>query len=173
MLAVQQYANGRAIKGIELEHGINRRQLYRWLERALTQHDDGRINGYRGLISGVRFNQYERLNPVVIRGEQGSWGAAGAFSYLLEQYPALSAWLALQVKRRKVLLEQIHTDGALRTRVSGLSIVHREFLQQCRLVGLTAIDYPFNTEDRAIRVLSRRLKGEMLRRSVPLASPQK
>jgi hypothetical protein len=25
MLAVQQYANGRSIKGIELEHGINRR----------------------------------------------------------------------------------------------------------------------------------------------------
>jgi putative transposase len=163
MLAVQQYANGRAIKGIELEHGINRRQLYRWLERALAQHDDGRINGYRGLISGVRFNRYERLNPVVIRGEQGSRGAAGAFSYLLERYPALSAWLALQVKRRKVLLEQIHTDGALRTRVSGLTIVHREFLQQCRSVGLTASDYPFNTEDRAIRVLSRRLKGEMLR----------
>jgi putative transposase len=56
MLAVQQYANGRAIKGIELEHGINRRQLYRWLDRALAQHDDGRINGYRGLISGVHCN---------------------------------------------------------------------------------------------------------------------
>lgn len=45
MLAVQQYANGRAIKGIGLEHGINRQQLYRWLERAIAQHDDGRING--------------------------------------------------------------------------------------------------------------------------------
>jgi putative transposase len=32
MVAVQQYANGRSIKGIELENGINRRQLYRWLE---------------------------------------------------------------------------------------------------------------------------------------------
>ncbi|MDP9157759.1 MAG: helix-turn-helix domain containing protein [Pseudomonadota bacterium] len=163
MLAVQQYANGRAIKGIELEHGINRRQLYRWLDRALAQHDDGRINGYRGLISGVHCNRYERINPVVVRGEQGSRGTAGAFSYLLERYPALSAWLALQVKRRKVLLEQIHTDGALRTRLSGLTAVHDEFLRQCRSAGLTAADYPFNTADKALRVLSRRLKAEMLR----------
>lgn len=163
MLAVQQYANGRAIKGIELEHGINRRQLYRWLDRALAQHDDGRINGYRGLISGVHCNRYERINPVVVRGEQGSRGTAGAFSYLLERYPALSAWLALQVKRRKVLLEQIHTDGALRTRLSGLTAVHVEFLRQCRSAGLTAADYPFNIADKALRVFSRRLKAEMLR----------
>jgi putative transposase len=45
MIAVQQYVNGRAIKGIELETGVNRRQLYRWLERGLAQHEDGRING--------------------------------------------------------------------------------------------------------------------------------
>jgi putative transposase len=115
------------------------------------------------LISGLRVNRYTRISPVVVRGEQGSRGAAGAFSYLLERYPALSAWLALQVQRRKVLLEQIHTDGTLRTRVSGLTAVHHEFLQQCRSAGLTAVDYPFDTADRAIRVLSRRLKGEMLR----------
>ena len=32
MLAVQQYAGGRSIHGIELETGVNRRQLYRWLD---------------------------------------------------------------------------------------------------------------------------------------------
>lgn len=67
------------------------------------------------------------------------------------------------MKRRKVLLEQIHTDGALRTRLSGLAAVHDEFLRQCRSAGLTAADYPFNTADKALRVLSRRLKAEMLR----------
>jgi putative transposase len=54
MLAVHQYACGRAVERIELETGINRRQLYRWLDRALALHDDGRIYGYRGLISGIR-----------------------------------------------------------------------------------------------------------------------
>jgi transposase InsO family protein len=41
--------------------------------------------------------------------------------------------------------------------------LHDEFLRQCRSVGLTAADYPFNTADHAIRSLSRRLKAEMLR----------
>lgn len=79
MLAVQQYGNGRAVEQIELETGIDRRQLYRWLERALALHDDGRIDGYRGLISGVRIRQYERINPVVVHGERSCRGAAGAF----------------------------------------------------------------------------------------------
>jgi putative transposase len=77
-------------------------------------------------------------------------GAVGAFSYLLERYPALRAWLELQIRRRKVLLEQLHSDGSLRMRMRGLSVVHQELLQQCRSIGLTAVDYPFNTKDRAI-----------------------
>lgn len=68
----------------------------------------------------------------------------------------------MQIKRRKVLLEQLHTDGTLRTRLRGLSVVHRDFLQQCRAAGLTTVDYPFNTADRAIRALSTRLKAELL-----------
>jgi putative transposase len=71
--------------------------------------------------------------------------------------------LALQIKRRKFLLEQLHTDGTLRTLLRGLTVVHREFLQPCRAAGLTAVDYPFNTADRAIRALLMRLKAEMLR----------
>jgi hypothetical protein len=71
MLAGRQCANGRAIRGIELETGMNRR-------------------------------------------------------HLLERHPALSTWVGLQVKRRKLLLEQIHTDGTLRTRLSGPAAVHHE-----------------------------------------------
>ncbi|MFP4834318.1 MULTISPECIES: hypothetical protein [Paraburkholderia] len=41
--------------------------------------------------------------------------------------------------------------------------MHDEFLRQCRSVGLTAADYPFNIAGHAIRSLSCRLKAEMLR----------
>lgn len=41
--------------------------------------------------------------------------------------------------------------------------LHNKFLQQCRELGLRATDYPLNTEYRAIRALSRRVKAEMLR----------
>jgi putative transposase len=43
-----------------------------------------------------------------------------------------------------------------------LQSLHDEFPRQCRSVGLTAADYPFNTSDHAIRFLSRRPKSEML-----------
>ncbi|MFM0674650.1 integrase, partial [Paraburkholderia sediminicola] len=68
------------------------------------------------------------------------------------------------LKQRKVLLVKIHTDSGLRTRLSGLQALHDEFLRQCRTVGLTVGDYPFNTSDNAIRSLSRRVKAELLRR---------
>ena len=110
-----------------------------------------------------RVDEYVRVSTVKVRGERGSRGAVGALSQLFERYPTLAAWLLLQVKQRRVLLEQINTDGRLRTRLRGLQALHDEFLRQCRSVGLTAADYPFNTAGHAIRSLSQRLKAEMLR----------
>ncbi|WP_438397099.1 integrase [Caballeronia sp. DA-9] len=164
MQAIEGYARGESVTNIERSTGVNRRQLYRWLERALALHADGRIYGYRALIARVRINEYVRISPVIVRGERGSRGTAGALSQLFERFPTLSVWLQLQVKRRRVMLEQIHTDGQLRTRLRGLTSLHDEFLNQCRAVGLTAADYPFDTAGRAIRSLSVRVKAEMLRR---------
>lgn len=107
---------------------------------------------------------FERsLRDARVVNERGSRGAAGALAQLFERYPTLTGWLLLQVKQRKVLLEQVHTEGLLRTRLRGLQSLHDNFLRECRSVGLTPADYPFNTADHAIRSLSRRLKAEMLR----------
>ena len=162
-LAVLRYTAGESIKAIEKSTGINRRQLYRWLERAQTPHPDGRLFGFRALIRYMRIAEYGRVRDVHVRGEHGSRGAAGALTQLFERYPTLTGWLLLQVKQRKVLLEQVDTNGRLRTRLRGLQSLHDDFLRQCRSVGLTAADYPLNTADHAIRSLSRRLKAEMLR----------
>jgi len=163
MQALVRYARGESLKQIEQSTGVDRRQLYRWLERALSPHPDGRPFGFRALVSCIRVAEYARLTPVRVRGERGSCGAAGALSQLFERYPTLAAWLLLEVKQHRVLLEQINTDGRLRTRLRGLQPLHDEFLRHCRAVGLTAADYPFNTAGRAIRSLSQRLKTEMLR----------
>jgi uncharacterized membrane protein YccC len=148
--ALERYAAGEPIKAIEQSTGVNRRQLYRWLARAMLQHPDGRPVGFRALVRYLRIAEYVRIRDVQVRGERGSCGTAGALTQLLERYPALSGWLLLQVRQRKVLLEQIHTDGGLRTRLRGLQTLHDEFLRQCRSVGLTAADYPFNTAGHAI-----------------------
>ncbi|BCG01575.1 hypothetical protein PPGU19_095350 (plasmid) [Paraburkholderia sp. PGU19] len=163
MQAIERFARGEPVKGIEQSTGVNRRQLYRLLERGLSLHPDGRIYGFRGLQSYVRVTEYARLGQITVRGERGSRGTAGAFSQLLERYPSLSVWLRSQLKRRRVTLEQIHTEGRLHTRLSGLQPLHVEFLWQCRSAGLTVGDYPFNTRGRAIRSLAAHLKAEMLR----------
>jgi putative transposase len=162
MQAVLRYTKGESLKQIEQSTGVNRRQLYRLLERAMLSHPDGRPFGFRALVSYTRIADYVRVNPVQVRGARGSCGAAGALSQLFERYPALAGWLLLQVRQRRITLEQIHTEGRLRTRLRGLQPVHDEFLRQCRAAGLTAADYPFNTAGHAIRSLSRRLKAEML-----------
>ena len=48
--AVLRYTAGESIKAIERSTGINRRQLYRLLERAQTSHPDGRPFGFRVMI---------------------------------------------------------------------------------------------------------------------------
>lgn len=161
--AILRYIDGESIRAIEKSIGINRRQLYRWLERAQAQHPDGRPFGFRGLLPFIRIAEYERLSEIQVQGERGSRGTAGALAQLFGRHPALAGWLLLQVKRRKGLLEQLHTDGHLRTRLHGLKALHDDFLQQCRSVGVTAADYPLNTADRALRSLSRVIKAEMLR----------
>ncbi|MBB3004007.1 transposase InsO family protein [Paraburkholderia tropica] len=162
MQAMLGYARGDTLVQIEQSTGVNRRQLYRLLGRALSPHPDGRPFGFRALVRYKRIADYVRLRTVVVRGERGSRGAAGALSQLLERYPTLAAWLLLQVKQRRVSLGQVHTDGHLCTRLRGLQALHDGFLRQCRDVGLTAVDYPFNTAGHAIRSLSRRVRAEML-----------
>jgi putative transposase len=161
--AVLRYASGETVNSIELSTGVDRRQLYRLLERATLPHPDGRPFGFRALVRYTRIAEYTRVKAVGTGRDRGGYGAAGALSFLFAQYPALAGWLRLRLKQRKVLLIQMRTDSGLRTRLSGLRVLHDEFLRQCRAVGLTVVDYPFNSSDHAIRSLSRRVKAELLR----------
>ncbi|KVU23523.1 DDE-type integrase/transposase/recombinase [Burkholderia ubonensis] len=163
MQAIECYARGDRVKDIEAATGVNRRQLYRLLERALVPHPDGRIYGFRALVADVRVVDYVRVKPVATHGERGSRGMVGALSQLLERYPKLAGWLLLQIKQHRVKRDQLVASGDLRTRLRGLQALHAAFLQQCREVGLTAADYPFNTAGRAVRSLSARVKTELLR----------
>lgn len=158
--ALERYAQGESILLIEQATGINRRQLYRMLNRCLSTHADGRIYGFRALASYKRIASYVRITAPKV---QGKGGGVGALEHLLERYPTLVTWLTQQIKRRVVVLDQTGTDVRLRTRLRGLARLHTEFLKQCRALGVTAIDYPFNTDSLGIRSLSERVKAEILR----------
>src|ERR1019366_1900891 len=61
-----------------------------------------------------------------------------------------------------VVLDQISTDGVLKTRLCGLSNLHAGFIMQCPAAGITAADYPLNTDRMGMRSLSAYVTGEML-----------
>jgi hypothetical protein len=68
--AIERYASGEPVGSIETTTRINRRQLYRFLDTALSLHADGRIYGFRALVVHARETEYTRLLPVTKCGER-------------------------------------------------------------------------------------------------------
>jgi len=93
MHAVERYVQGDSIHDIEAATGINRRQLYRLIERCLAEHEDGRIYGFRALATYARIASYKRVTKITGQGERGSGRSVGALRQLLERYPTLASWL--------------------------------------------------------------------------------
>lgn len=160
--AIDLYATGETLREIEKQTGINSRQLYGLLDRCLTQADDGRIFGFRGLLKHHRIGSYTRTAKLSTGCSATGQGFAGAFAVLLERYPVLAQWLTQKIRKHAVILDQLGTDGVLKTRLRGLGNLHTGFLMQCRAAGITAADYPLNTERMGIRSLSAYVTAKML-----------
>lgn len=160
--AVELYAAQIAVADIEERTGVDRRQLYRLLVRCQAVHDDGTPYGWRGLVPHVRVEHYQRSAVLEVSADGLGSGAAGAFASLLEAYPAISQWIARQVQDKTIAIEQRTTDGELKMRLHGLNRSHLRFLHQCRVAGVTAAQYPFNTNGMGIRSLSKVLRSTAL-----------
>ena len=162
-LAVELYASGTTLSGIESRTGVERRHFYRLLERCLALHEDGRLFGWRGLVPYARAGGYQRVADVAPGSGGRRLGAAGAFAQLLKAQPSLAKWLADSVRTKRVAVHQLSTDKGLRIQVDGLKRLHVEFLRQCRTLGLGPTDYPFNVDQMGVRSLSAVVRQECLR----------
>jgi len=160
--AIQLYVSGEGLRQIEQATGISSRQVYSLLDRCLTVDGDSRIAGLRGLIKHRRLEPYTRTASLTVECLMTGQGFAGAFSALLERYPVLVSWLQQKIKERAVFLRQVSTEPVLKTRLIGLAKLHVAFLQQCRKAGMTATDYPFNTDRAGIAALSSHVKSTLL-----------
>jgi putative transposase len=161
--SVELFVSGITVREIENLTRVNRRQLYRLLDRCMTQAPDGQVFGFRALLKHHRFVPYSRTAKLSAACSITHQGFVGAFALLLEQHPALVDWLQQKIRKHAVVLDQISTDGILKTRLRGLGNLHAGFIMQCRAVGITAADYPFNTDRIGIRALSEYVTAEMLR----------
>jgi putative transposase len=143
--AVRSYLQGASLAQIERQLHIDRSTVRRLLERCLTPHSDGRIQGFRALIPHARAKHYERTLPARRRSSPG--GLSGAMGQLFAQLPQLPR-----------IIERAISSGSLRLsdsdRLAGLGDVHVKLLAACREAGLGARDYPFNQEGGGYRSLS-------------------
>ena len=159
--AVELFVADTSLAEIEAQTGVNRRQVYRSLEGAAVLHADGRPHGWRALVPHTRVEGYHRVTKV--RRHAVGLGTAGAFGLLMEAHPPLVLWITEQVRAKRVSVDQISTDDGLRLRVRSLTKLHLSFLDQCRAVGLSSADYPFNTDHMGIRSLAAAVRAQCLR----------
>jgi putative transposase len=101
-VAIEHYRRGSALAEIHEKTKIDRRVLYRMLDRALRTHPDGRVWGFRALIPGLHTKVYERRLPAKATGR----GLAGAFTQLLERHEELEQLIRRLIRDREVQLSQ-------------------------------------------------------------------
>ena len=162
-VAIELYLANTPIEQIEKQTGVDRRQLYRLLSRCTQAHDDGRIYGYRALAPYARVAQYQRTKRSRTHPLGGSRGTAGAFRKLLQLHPTLELWIDRQIAAKQIVMDQRQSGEGPRTRLRGLKNLHLAFVRECRLLGLSAADYPLNTEKLGIRSLAAVTKERALR----------
>lgn len=152
--AVEAYAKGKSLSGIEKEIGIPRSTILRLVKRAQSAHFDGRIWGFRALVPYSRVRPYERGAPpkVLINSKAGN---AGAFSQLLARHPKLYTHLRGELVHSRVTLKP---SSDPKGRLSGVKAASMRFQSACRDLGLSARDYPLNQQDKATRSLARTLR---------------
>jgi transposase InsO family protein len=152
--AIEHYGRGLSLDDIRAKTQIDRRVLYRMIERALRTHPDGRVWGFRALIPGLHTKAYERRKPAKVTGH----GLAGAFTQLLDRHEELEQLVRQLIRSRDVLLIQ----KGDRFYLHSLRSAHDRFKEACRALGLTAKDYPLNHDDGARRSFRTALRQRML-----------
>jgi transposase InsO family protein len=149
--AVRLYAAGTPLSEIEKRTSVPRMQISRLIKRCIQPHRDGRIRGFRALIPFARSKMYQRTADVRPTTRTRRSGSSGAMTALLERHENLSLLLRQKLSSRAVFF------GA-RGQLCGLHDVHHDFLNACRLLGLTAKDYPLSQDRQGIRSLAKALR---------------
>jgi putative transposase len=152
--AVEHYAIGVPIAEVEKKTKLDRRVLYRMIERALQAHPDGRPWGFRALVPGSHTKIYQRCKASTSRRV----GLAGAFGQLLEEYPKLEQLVRQLIVNRDILLVQKGDHFYLKN----LRNAHNRFTAACRSIGLTANDYPLNQEQKGRVSFGSALRSRMM-----------
>jgi putative transposase len=139
------------ISDIELQAGIHRSEIYRFVRRCLEKDEFEQIRGYRALIPYKRIKDYNR-SEFPISTEEESDNFTGAFNLLLETYPSLKDIIIDSYLNRKSNKYKINDP------IMNIKNLHKKFIDECRLLGIKMNEYPFNTKTLAKKSLERYVK---------------
>jgi putative transposase len=152
--ALRRYIAGESIALIHKSTSIARGQLYRLLKRCLAKHPDGRIFGFRGLLSYHRVKGYDRRKPVLATASPAAGGSSGAMTQLLDRFVMLRSLIERAIRNHTVT---ISASG----RLQGLRSLHKAFLAECTELGIAPHQYPFNRLQEGKRSLAQVTKNIM------------
>jgi len=139
------FLHSNTLKEIQLHTGIIGIELRRFVRRCLEVDDFGQAWGFRALIPRKRIKKYHR-NDIALKNNK-SENFTGAFSQLLETYPALNDLFNNLLSNKSDFKE----PGIIK------KFIHKRFLDQCRKEGIKLNEYPFNTMNLARKSVERHI----------------
>ncbi len=149
--AIGRYLAGSKVKDICKVNGISSSELRRMIKRGLELHDDGRIWGFRALISHVHQKGYQRVQAVPPAKGDSKAGRSGALMQLFDRFPQLQEVVHTHFLK-KHSSEHVHES-----RIS-LKSTHKRYIDACRSLRLGPSDYPLNQKYLGYGALARYLK---------------
>jgi putative transposase len=156
--AVQLYVQGEHSRKILEQTSIARDKVYRFFNRCIKPHLDGRIWGFRGCGYYTHVDDYTRTKVSTDEDRRRTHGHSGLLKQVFERYPSISEDLLTEALKSR---NKYFTESSLR-----LDKLHRRFLALCRCAGIPKSQYPFCVESQGQRSLSRWLKAEMVKRNL-------
>lgn len=149
--AISEYFSDAPVEEICKENGITKQGLLRIVKRCLMPHQDGRIWGFRALISNSRQKQYERTSKSTKNPNFTHGGDSGELLRLFDKFPEIKE------KVDNLFLKKFEEGVVHEARIPHKSI-HKRFIDACREVGITYKEYPFTAENRGYVALWKYLK---------------
>jgi len=149
--AIIAYLDGTPFSEIEEIHGIPKSEVYRLLSRCLTEQRNGTMYGFYALIPGTVIADYQRKAKIDPAHAARSMGLAGAFLQLMAEHDNLQKYV-----ENKALHSRIKSPRLI------ARAIRKDFLRKCAKVRAPN-EYPFNTDDQAIRALARYIERILAR----------
>lgn len=149
--AIRDYFDERPVEFICKRGNISRQGLIRLVKRCLKIHPDGRIWGFRALISNRRQKSYERISPVNTKKIRTFGGRSGELNQLFDKYPVIRDYVeSLFFKGGNAAI--VHEPKI------GYKSIHKRFIERCRQEKVPINAYPFTAGNLGYVALWRYLK---------------